>query len=122
MPRNDFRTAREFRLLVVLWEANEIDGLKNTLTSVIENCTLAPPPEESECLICTDRHWAGNMLTVEGCGHIMCKACFQEYLKVKLGEKIWPILCPICMTESGLQRRPQGILQFTHNTIVSDAL
>jgi hypothetical protein len=122
IPRNDFRTARDFRLLVVLWEANEIEELKNTLTSVIAKCTPAPMSEEAECLICTDRYRAGTMLTVEGCGHMMCKACFQEYLKVKLGEKIWPILCPICMTESGLQRKSQGILHPTLDGVDSDAL
>lgn len=122
MPRNDFRTARDFRLLVVLWEANEVEELKKVLTSVIANCTPAPSSEEAECLICTDQQWAGMMLAVEGCRHMMCKACFQEYLKVKLGEKIWPILCPICMTESGMQRRPQGILQSTLMTVVSDML
>ena len=124
MPRNDFRTARDFRLLVVLWESNEIEGLKKALTSVIANCTPAPSSEESECLICTDQQSAGMMLVVEGCGHKMCKACFQEYLKVKLGEKIWPILCPICMTESGLQRRPQGTLHSTLTLVgvVSDVL
>ncbi len=115
MPRNDFRTARDFRLLVVLWEANEIEELKKILTSIIANCTPAPSSEAAECLICTDQQWAGMMLAVEGCGHMMCKACFQEYLKVKLGDKVWPILCPICMTESGLQRKPQGIL---HSTFV----
>ena len=121
MPRNDFRTARDFRLLVVLWEANEIEGLKKILTSIIANCTPAPS-EAAECLICTDQQWAGMMLTVEGCGHMMCKACFQEYLKVKLGDKVWPILCPICMTESGLQRKPQGILHSTLVDVVSDVL
>ena len=122
MPRNDFRTARDFRLLVALWEANEIEGLKKVLTSVIGNSTPAPSSEQAECLICTDQQWAGMMLAVEGCGHMMCKACFQEYLKVKLGEKIWPILCPICMTEDRLQRRPQGILHSTLVSVVSDDL
>lgn len=120
MPRNDFRTARDFRLLVVLWEADEIDELNKTLTSIMEKSTLAPTPQQSECLICTDEHW--DIMTVEGCRHVMCISCFQEYIKVKIGEKIWPILCPICMTESGLQRRPQGILHFTPRSIVSDAL
>jgi len=122
MPRNDFRTARDLRLLVVLWEANEIEELKNTLTSIIAECTPALMSEQADCLICTDRHRAEMMLTVEVCGHTMCKGCFQEYLKVKLGKKRWPILCPICMTESGLQRKPQGIFHFTLEGIVYDAL
>jgi len=84
-----------------------MEQLKETVTSVIGRCT--PKPELAECLICTDRCHTGLMLTVEGCGHMTCKGCFQEYLKVKLGEKVWPILCPICMTESGSGRRRQVI-------------
>lgn len=122
MPRNDFRTARDFRLAVVLWESNEVEELKKTLTSVIAKSTPAPMPMQAECLICTELHRAAMMLTVEGCGHMMCKACFQQYLKVKLGEKLWPISCPICMTERGLQRRRQGILQFTLQSVVFDPL
>jgi hypothetical protein len=106
IPRSNFSSAREFRLLVVLWEVGEMEQLKETVTSVIGRCT--PKPELAECLICTNRCHTGLMLTVEGCGHMTCKGCFQEYLKVKLGEKVWPILCPICMTESGSGRRRQG--------------
>src|SRR5258706_15049873 len=51
-----------------------------------------------------------SMVTVEGCGHMMCKRCMQGYIKMKLEESAWPILCPICTTESESQRKRQGIL------------
>lgn len=107
-PRSNFRSARDFRLLVVLWEASEMEQLKETVTSIMGKCT--PKPDLADCLICTERHHTGLMLTVEGCGHMVCKPCFQEYIKVKLGEKVWPILCPICMTDSESGKRRQGIV------------
>ena len=107
-PTSNVRSARDFRLLVVLWEASEVEQLKETVTSIMGKCT--PKPDSADCLICTERFDTGLMLTVEGCGHMMCKACFQQYLKVKLNEKVWPIICPTCMTESGSGKRRQGIL------------
>ena len=109
IPRSNFRSARDFRLLVVLWEASEMEQLKETVTSIIGKCTT-PKPDRADCLICTEQCDAALMLTVEGCGHMMCKGCFQEYLKVKLTEKVWPVLCPICMTNNEPGKRRQGIL------------
>jgi hypothetical protein len=106
IPRSNFRSVRDFRLLVVLWEAGEMEQLKETVTSIITKCT--PKPDLTNCLICTERIHTGLMLTVEGCGHMLCKSCFQEYLKVKLAEKVWPIVCPTCMTDSGSGKRRQG--------------
>ncbi len=107
IPRSNFRSARDFRLLVVLWEAGEMEQLKETVTSIIRKCS--PKPDMADCLICTERFDTGLMLTVEGCGHMLCKGCFQEYLKVKLAEKVWPVVCPTCMTNSGSGKRRQGI-------------
>ena len=107
IPGSNFRSARDFRLLVVLWEAGEMEQLKETVTSIIRKCS--PKPDMADCLICTERFDTGLMLTVEGCGHMLCKGCFQEYLKVKLAEKVWPVVCPTCMTNSGSGKRRQGI-------------
>jgi hypothetical protein len=106
-PMPNSRSARDFRLLVVLWEASEMEQLKETVTSIIGKCS--PKPDAADCLICTERFDAALMLTVEGCGHMLCKGCFQEYLRVKLREKVWPIVCPTCMTDSGSGKRRQGI-------------
>lgn len=107
IPRSNFRSVRDFRLLVVLWEAGEMEQLKETVTSIITKCS--PKPDLADCLICTERSHTGLMPTVEGCGHMLCKGCFQEYLRVKLAEKVWPIVCPTCMTDSGPGKRRQGI-------------
>ena len=103
LPRNP----KSFRLLVVLWEAREVGALGKTLTSIMRKCT--PVPNTAECLTCTERFSTMSMVTVEGCGHMMCKRCMQGYVKMKLEESAWPILCPICATESESQRKRQGI-------------
>lgn len=108
IPPRGSRSARDLRLLVVLWEAGDREQLKDTVTSIIGKCT--PKPDSADCLICTEQFHIGLMLTVEGCGHMICKGCFQEYLKVKLRERVWPILCPGCMTDSGSGKKRQGIL------------
>ncbi len=108
LSRNDLSTPKSFRLLVVLWEAREVEALGKTLTSIMRKCT--PTPHTADCLICTDRFSTMSMVTVEGCGHMMCKRCMQGYIKMKLEESAWPILCPICTTESESQRKRQGIL------------
>jgi len=84
-----------------------MEQLKDTVTSIMGKC--APKPDWTDCPICAGRYDTGLMLTVEGCGPMICKTCFQGYLKVKLSEKVWPILCPTCMTDSGSGKRRQVI-------------
>ena len=108
LSKNNLSPPKSFRLLIVLWEAREVEALGKTLTSIMRKCT--PMPNTADCLTCTDRFSTRSMVTVEGCGHMMCKGCMQGYIKVKLGESAWPILCPICATESDSQRKRQGIL------------
>lgn len=108
LSKNNLNTPKSFRLLVVLWEAREAEALGRTLASIMRKCT--PMPHTADCLICTDRFSTMSMVTVEGCGHMMCKRCMQGYIKMKLAEGAWPILCPVCKTESESQKKRQGIL------------
>lgn len=108
LSKNSPSTPKSFRLLVVLWEAREVGALGKTLTSIMRKCT--PMPHTADCLTCTERFSIMSMVTVEGCGHMMCKRCLQGYIKMKLEESAWPILCPICATESESQKKRQGIL------------
>ena len=108
LSSNNLGTPKSFRLLVVLWEAREVGALEKTLTSIMRKCT--PMPHTADCLTCTERFSTMSMVTVEGCGHMICKRCMQGYIKMKLEESAWPILCPICATESESQRKRQGIL------------
>lgn len=101
------KTTRNLRLLVVLWEASGIEQLMSSLISVIEERN--PKMHAGDCLICTEPLIQEEMVSVEGCGHATCKDCLREYMGARLGEKVWPILCPICMAEGGLQRKAQGM-------------
>jgi len=108
VSRDNLSTPKSFRLLVVLWEAREVEALGKTLTSIMRKCI--PMPHTADCLTCTERFSTMSMVTVEGCGHMMCKGCMQGYIKMKLEESAWPILCPICATEGESQKKRQGIL------------
>lgn len=101
------KTARNLRLLVVLWEASGIEHLMSSLMSVIEKCN--PKMDIGDCMICTEPLAREETVSVEGCGHTTCKDCLRGYIGARLGEKVWPILCPICMAEGGLQRKAHGM-------------
>lgn len=108
LSRNNPNTPKSFRLLVLLWEARGQEEIGKTLTSVMRKCV--PKPNVANCQICTEQFSTKFMVTVEGCGHMTCKGCMQDYIKMKLGEGAWPILCHICATEGASQKKRQGIL------------
>ena len=105
---NNASAARNLRLLVVLWEAKSVEGLLSSLASKLEDSKPTTIlTSAGDCPICTEHCPPKDMAMVEGCGHTMCKGCLREYIGARLGERVWPILCPICMTESGPGRRAQ---------------
>ena len=100
------KTARNMRLLVVLWETSGMEQLMNTLKWVVGE--RSPKVNTADCLICTEPLTLEETVSVEGCGHATCKGCLREHISARLGEKMWPILCPICMAD-GDSRKAQGI-------------
>ena len=100
------KTARNMRLLVVLWETSGTEQLMNKLMSVVGEHNPRVNPDD--CLICTEPLTREETVSVEGCGHATCKGCLREYISARLGERMWPILCPICMADGG-SRKVQGI-------------
>lgn len=117
VPQSSTSVARNLRLLVVLWEANGVKELLGSLTSILED--VAPKMESEDCAICTDEISPEHRIMVEGCGHAMCKACLREYIAAKLGEKVWPLRCPICMAVGGREGRTQGMLILTFALVVT---
>ena len=105
--RNNASLARNLRLLVVLWEGKSVEGLVNTLASKLEDVNPTTSMSAGDCLICTEQFSPEDMIKVEGCGHVTCKGCLQEYIGARLEERVWPVLCPICMAASGPGRRAQ---------------
>ena len=103
----DATVARNLRLLVVLWEAKSVEGLLSSLASKLEDSNPTIVTSAGDCPICTEHCPPKDMAMVEGCGHVMCKGCLRDYISSRLGERAWPVLCPICMAESGPGRRAQ---------------
>jgi len=101
-------TARNLRLLVVLWEASGVEELLCSLTSIFGDATPAMGGED--CAICTEEIPPEHKMVVEGCRHATCKGCLRKYIGAKLGEKVWPVQCPICMAKGGPERRAQSML------------
>jgi Ring finger domain len=102
--RNNPSLARNLRLLVVLWEEKNMEELSCFLASKVGGLT---PMSTGDCVICTEHLSSADMTAVEGCGHVMCKGCLREHIGARLGERVWPILCPICMAERGSGRSVQ---------------
>jgi len=100
------KTVRNLRLLVVLWEDSGIRQLMSSLMSIVGE--RGPKINTGDCLICTEPLTWEESVSVEGCGHTTCKNCLRQYISSRLGEKVWPILCPICMAEGGSRRKAQG--------------
>src|SRR5258706_804467 len=102
------KTARNLRLLVVLWEEGGKERLMRSLMSVVGE--RGPKMNTGDCLICTEPLSQEETVSVEGCGHTTCKDCLRQHITSRLGEKVWPILCPICMAEGGSKRKAQGMV------------
>ena len=107
-PQSSTGVARNIRLLVILWEASGAKELLSSLPSILKDET--PTMENKDCAICTDEISPKDKIVIEGCGHAMCKGCLREYIGGRLGEKVWPIWCPICMAVGGRERRARGML------------
>ena len=106
IPQRSANVARNLRLLVVLWEASGVEELLGSVTSILSDTT--PTISGEDCPICTDPLLPEERIVVEGCGHAMCKGCLREYIGARLGEKVWPVRCPLCMAEGGRERRVQS--------------
>src|SRR5258706_2097636 len=111
VPQRSANVARNLRLLVVLWEASGVEERLGSVTSILSDTT--PTMGGEDCAICTDPLLPEDRIAVEGCRHAMCKGCLREYIGARLGEKVWPIRCPICMAEVGPERRVQSKTVFT---------
>ncbi|EKM59293.1 uncharacterized protein PHACADRAFT_86563, partial [Phanerochaete carnosa HHB-10118-sp] len=58
-------------------------------------------PATFQCGICLEEQVESTVCQVDPCGHKFCRDCILSYLRSKLGEHRFPILCPICATDRG---------------------
>lgn len=64
-------------------------------------------PNVFRCAICLDNHAEDSIACVDGCNHPFCRECLRDYTKSKVAERRFPILCPVCITETD-KRDPGG--------------
>ncbi|KAJ6511934.1 hypothetical protein C8R47DRAFT_963668 [Mycena vitilis] len=53
-----------------------------------------------ECGVCFDKHPEDDVARVAECGHRFCRDCMTGYVVSKLQDKLYPIFCPMCLTDS----------------------
>jgi chromosome segregation ATPase len=52
-----------------------------------------------ECGICMEKYPEDQMISLEPCGHKLCRNCVKNYVGTKLAERSFPVLCPVCVAE-----------------------
>ncbi|KAJ6620547.1 hypothetical protein B0H10DRAFT_2215822 [Mycena sp. CBHHK59/15] len=53
-----------------------------------------------DCGVCFDKHPEDYVARVAGCAHPFCRECLKTYVVTKLGDKLFPIVCPMCVTDT----------------------
>jgi hypothetical protein len=59
-----------------------------------------------ECSICFDKYPEDSVARVEECEHSFCRDCLRGHARSKIGERRFPIFCPLCTTDKN--RLKQG--------------
>ncbi|EKM59123.1 uncharacterized protein PHACADRAFT_205299 [Phanerochaete carnosa HHB-10118-sp] len=57
------------------------------------------------CNICLDRHSHEDAAQVDNCAHTFCRDCIRGHVSSQIGQRLYPIVCPLCSTEKG-EREP----------------
>ena len=52
-----------------------------------------------KCGICMENHHGDQIIPLDPCRHEFCRDCIKSHVDVKLAERRFPILCPICTAE-----------------------
>ncbi|KAF9220031.1 hypothetical protein BS17DRAFT_715811 [Gyrodon lividus] len=60
------------------------------------------------CGICLEDQPEDNVAKIDGCSHAMCRSCLREFVRSKVEEHRFPILCPMC-TAVGNNPNPAAI-------------
>lgn len=61
-------------------------------------------PAIFRCRICMEDQPEDSVARIEKCGHALCRSCLRGYATFKIGERRFPIVCPVCATE---KERPE---------------
>jgi hypothetical protein len=53
-----------------------------------------------ECGVCFDKYPEDYVARIADCAHGFCRECMKSYVTSKLTGKLYPIFCPVCVTDS----------------------
>ncbi|KAJ7931751.1 hypothetical protein B0H13DRAFT_832461 [Mycena leptocephala] len=53
-----------------------------------------------ECGVCFDKYPEDYVARIAGCTHGFCRDCMKGYVVSKLKDKLYPIFCPMCVTDN----------------------
>jgi hypothetical protein len=53
-----------------------------------------------ECGVCFDKYPEDYVARIPDCTHGFCRDCMKGYVVSKLQDKLYPIFCPICVTDN----------------------
>ncbi|KAJ7781843.1 hypothetical protein DFH07DRAFT_389576 [Mycena maculata] len=53
-----------------------------------------------ECGVCFDKYPEDYVARIAGCTDGFCRDCLKTYVVSKLNDKLYPIFCPMCITDS----------------------
>ncbi|KAJ7117677.1 hypothetical protein C8R44DRAFT_832346 [Mycena epipterygia] len=53
-----------------------------------------------ECGVCFDKYPEDYVARIADCGHGFCRECMKGYVISKLTDKLYPIFCPMCVTDN----------------------
>jgi hypothetical protein len=64
----------------------------------------AQAPSMFECGICLSEETEYMVFSFEPCGHRFCRDCVRRYVKSKIEEHRFPIVCPTCTTSKDISQ------------------
>ncbi|KAL6309200.1 hypothetical protein BKA93DRAFT_425427 [Sparassis latifolia] len=53
------------------------------------------------CTVCLEEKPEDSVARLAPCGHSFCRECIRKHVSVKIDERRYAILCPMCMAEEG---------------------
>lgn len=77
---------------------HEFEEEDRRLRAQMQDLQRAVPPT-FHCGVCMEEHSEFMIARIEPCGHEFCRDCIRSYIRSKLGEHRFPILCPICSAD-----------------------
>jgi hypothetical protein len=85
-------------LAYVLQKQREFDEEDHLLRSQQQELQQTTP-DTFNCGICLEDESEYMVSRFELCGHLFCRDCVRDYVKSKIGEHRFPILCPTCTAD-----------------------